>query len=193
MRQKTLVRLAPLLLLLTCVMFAPVPGVADSITSDTLTVFNRGGGIVAQVSAFETDEDAGSFIFHLTGNPNLANPAMFGNPTTLCEEGTSPCDLTTPFTSLSDIVGVVPVTIGMHTRFFLGFSSDGENGLAPGVELAFGGFGTKFMVETPGVPIDVTYLLARNRISAGWTATFVSGPALKPVLAYERPRNGVMS
>ena len=162
------------LLVLACVVFAAVPGRADAI-SDVLTVFNPAGQIVQMVTASESEEGNGGNIFFI-GVASLADPAQFGNPTTLCEPGTSPCDTTTPFTSLSDIVGVIQATIGGHTFFFLGFSSDGENGLMPGIQAAYGGFGDTFIVEQANTNqvIDVTYLLDPTKRRAGWTATFQS-------------------
>ena len=179
MRTKLLVMFT-VLLPLVCVVFTPVPGRASAI-SDTLTVFNPAGGIAFSAVAFEGGEDAGGSVFLISGSTSLANPAMFGNPTTLCEVGTSPCDATTPFTSLSDIVGVVPVTIPfVGTHYYLGFTSAAANGLLPGIQGAYGGFGPKFLIENPGVPLDVTYLLNPTLSASGWTATFVSSAIPEP-------------
>jgi len=160
--------------LLACLVFAAVPSRADAI-SDILTVKNPAGNISQVLTATEGQEGNGGNLFFIGVN-GLADPAGFGNPTTLCEPGTSPCDATTPFTSLSDIVGVIQATIGTQTFFFLGFTSDGENGLLPGIEGAFGGFGSGFIVEQANTNqvIDVTYLLDPGLRRAGWTATFQS-------------------
>jgi len=160
--------------MLACVLFAAVPGRADVI-SDVLTVFTPAGTISQVLSASESQEGNGGKFFFI-GNSSLADPAAFGHPTTLCESGTSPCDATTPFTSLSDIAGVIQATIGGQTFFYIGFTSDGENGLQPGVQAAYGGFGSSFIVEVKNTNqiIDVTYLLNPTLRSAGWTATFQS-------------------
>ena len=168
--RKILVKGAPLLLL-ACVAFAAVPGMADAI-SDVLTVYNPAGVAVQTLSATESQETGGNQLFFI-GVSSLADPAQFGNATTLCEPGVSPCDSSTPLTSLSDIVGVIQATIGGRTFSFLGFTSDAENGLAPGAEVPFGGFGNNFTVEPVG-PIDVTMYLNPTLRSAGWTATFQS-------------------
>ena len=170
MKKRILVVIAPLLLL-ACVVFAALPGRADAI-SDILIVRNPSGTPAQVLSVSESQEGNGDQIFFI-GVPSLADPAQVGHATTLCEAGTSPCDATTPFTSLSDIVGVIQVTIGHNTKFYLGFASDAENGIAPGTESAFGGLGDHFMVEPVG-PIDVTYLLDPTKQKAGWTATFQS-------------------
>jgi hypothetical protein len=120
----------------------------------------------------ESQEAGGNQLFFI-GVPSLADPTQFGNATTLCEPGVSPCDSSTPLTSLSDIVGVIQATIGGHVFSFLAFTSDAENGLAPGAEVPFGGFGNNFTVE-PNGPIDMTMYLAPNLRNAGWTATFQS-------------------
>jgi hypothetical protein len=171
--RNTLLKGVPLLLL-TCVIFAAVPGMADAI-SDVLIVYNPAGDPVQILTASESQEGGGGNIFFI-GVASLADPAQFGHPTTLCEPGTSPCDATTPFTSLSDIVGVIQATIGGHTFSFIGFTSDAENGLLPGVEGAFGGFGSSFIAEQANTNqvIDVTYLLNPTLSSHGWTATFES-------------------
>jgi hypothetical protein len=163
-----------LLLIFASVVFAAAPGRADAI-SDILTVFNPAGGVSQVLSATESQEGTGGNIFFI-GISTLADPAAFGHPTTLCEAGTSPCDATTPYTSLSDLVGVVQATIGGQTFSFIGFVSDGENGVLPGIELAFGGFGSSFVVEPSNLNqlVDVTYLLNPSLRSSGWTATFQS-------------------
>jgi hypothetical protein len=173
MKTKVLASIASLLVL-ACVVFTAVPGRADAI-SDVLTIFNPAGQISQVLTASESQEGNGGNLFFI-GIASLADPAQFGNPTTLCEPGTSPCDATTPFTSLSDIVGVIQATIGGRTFSFIGFTSDGENGLAPGIELAFGGTGNNFITEVANTNqvIDVTYLLNPTLRSAGWTATFQS-------------------
>src|SRR5215469_14306725 len=173
MRTRVFVTVA-FLLVLGCVVFDAVPSRADAI-SDILTVYTPAGTISQILTANESQEGNGGNIFFIGVN-GLADPAGFGNPTTLCEPGTSPCDETTSSTSLSDIVGVVKATIGTQTLYFLGFTSDGENGLMPGIEVTFGGFGDTFIVEQANTNqiIDVTYLLDPRLRSAGWTATFQS-------------------
>ena len=160
--------------LLSCLVFAAVPSRADAI-SDILIVRNPAGNISQMLSATESQEGNGGNLFFIGVN-GLADPAGFGNATTLCEPGTSPCDASTPFTSLSDIVGVLQATIGGQNFFFLGFTSDGENGIVPGTEAAFGGLGTNFITEVANTNqvIDVTYLLDPSHRGAGWTATFQS-------------------
>ena len=175
MRQRKLISVLPLLLL-ACIVFAAVPGMAAAI-SDALIVYDPAGNISQVVTAAEGQEGNGDQFFFIGVN-GLANPAQFGNPTTLCEFGTSPCNATTPSTSLSDIVGVIQVTILNQNFFFLGFTSDGENGLAPGIEAAYGGFGNTFIVEPPegqaGPIVDVTAYLNPTLQRSGWTATFQS-------------------
>src|SRR5215469_3404482 len=173
MRTRVFVTVA-FLLVLGCVVFDAVPSRADAI-SDILTVYTPAGTISQILSANESQEGNGGNIFFIGVN-GLADPAGFGNPTTLCEPGTSPCDATAPFTSLSDMVGVVKATIVNQTFYFLGFTSDGENGLMPGIEAAYGGFGPSFIVEDANTNqgIDVTYLLNPSLRRAGWTATFQS-------------------
>ena len=160
--------------LLACLVLAAVPSRADAI-SDILIVKNPAGNISQVLSATESQEGNGGNFFFIGVN-GLADPAQFGHPTVLCQPGTSPCDATTPFTSLSDIVGVIQATIGGNTFSFIGFTSDAENGILPGTELAFGGLGNSFIVEVANTNqvIDVTYLLSPNLQSAGWTATFQS-------------------
>lgn len=163
MRKEMLLRVAPLLLL-ACMVFAAVPGVADAI-SDTLTVFNPNGSINSQISALDSQEGNGTSVF-LIGNPFLANPAQFGKATTLCE--VAGCNASSPPSAFSDIFGVVQATIGGQTFFFLAFTSDGENGTP------FGNQGKTFLLEVPGFPYSVTQYLLPGLIAQGYTATFVS-------------------
>jgi hypothetical protein len=158
------------LLLLASVVFAALPSMADSI-SDTLTVFLPNGTIFAQISALESQEGNGDQLFFI-GSKSLGAKAEVGNPLVLCESGT--CNSSTPHTNLSDIVGIIPVTIAGKTFFFLGFTSDGGNGLATGIETAFGGLGNRFQVEQPNATIDVSMFLDLGLRNQGWTATFVS-------------------
>jgi PEP-CTERM motif len=176
MRTKML-RKVTLLLLLAGVVFAALPSMADAI-SDTLTVYDAKGAVFAQISALESQEGNGDQLFFI-GSKSLGSKAQVGNPLVLCEA--NPCNSSTPYTGLSDIVGIIPVTILGKTSYFIGFTSDGENGLAPGIEAAFGGFGKNFQLEQPNVPIDVSFLLDSALVKAGWKATFVSdGEAVVP-------------
>jgi hypothetical protein len=161
-------------LVLACVVFAAAPSRADAV-SDVLTVYNPAGRAVQVLTAMESQE-TGDEVFFI-GIASLADPAGFGHATTLCE--TAPCDSSSPFTNFSDIVGVIQATIGGHTFSFIGFASDGENGIVPGTEAAFGGLGDHFMVEPSG-PIDVTMYLNPTLRSAGWTATFQSDVEVIP-------------
>ena len=173
MRTKVFVTIASLLVL-GRVVFAAVPSKADAI-SDILTVFTPAGTISQIITANESQEGNGGDIFFI-GVTGLADPAAFGNPTTLCEPGTSPCDATTPFASLSDIVGVVKATILNQTFYLLGFKSDDESGFMPAIQADSGRFGDTFIVEqaNPNQIIDVTSLLDPTLRSAGWTGTFQS-------------------
>jgi hypothetical protein len=176
MGRMTIAKAAPVLLLAS-VFFAAVPGVADAI-SDTLTVYNPAGVAVQTLSVMESEEGNGDQVFFI-GVDSLADPAQFGNATTLCES--APCDATTSRSNLSDIFGVIQVVIGGHTHFYLGFASDGENGIPTGTESLFGGLGNNFTVELPGVPIDVTKYLDPTKQAAGWTAKFISDGDVTPV------------
>ena len=169
MRRMTIARVAPLLLLLPA-LFAAVPSVADAI-SDTLTVYNPAGQAAHTLNVMESEEGNGDQLFFI-GIDSLADPAQFRHATTLCES--APCDATTPRSNLSDIFGVIQVVIGGHTHSYLGFASDGQNGIPSGTESAFGGLGDTFTVELPGVPVDVTKYLDPTKQAAGWTAKFVS-------------------
>lgn len=169
-RTKKILTMTAVSLALACVVFTAVPGRADSI-SDILTVYSPNGTIFAQVSALESQEGNGDQIF-LIGSASLGSKAEFGNPLVLCES--NPCSSSTPHSQLSDIVGIIQATIGGQNFFFLGFVSDGENGLAPGIENAFGGFGNRFQLEQPNVAIDVSFLLDPGIRAQGFTATFVS-------------------
>lgn len=151
-------------MVLACVIFAAVPGVADSI-SDTLTVYSPNGAIFAQVSALESQEDNGNNVF-LIGNPFLADPSQFGNATTLCEA--APCSVNSPPSNFSDIFGVVKAIILNQTFYFLAFTSDGPNGTALGNQ------GATFLVEIPGFAYDATQYLLPSLQREGYTATFVS-------------------
>jgi hypothetical protein len=162
--------MAAFVLPLACVMLSALPSMADAI-SDTLTVYSPNGTIFAQVSSLESQEGNGDQIF-LIGSASLGAKAEFGNPLVLCES--NPCNSSTPHSQLSDIVGIIQATIGGQNFFFLGFVSDGENGLASGIENAFGGFGNRFQLEQPNVPIDVSFLLDPGIRAQGYTATFVS-------------------
>ena len=165
--RNTLLKGKPLLLL-ACVVFAAVPGVADSV-SDTLTIYNSQGNIVQQVVAQEGQEGVlGATIF--TAPPGFANTALFGQATVLCES--LPCDASSPISNFSDIVGIVNTGMG-PLRF--GFSSDDENGLAAGSQ------GAIFLLEVPGFAYDVTNYLDPVHVRAGFTATFVSDADVSPV------------
>lgn len=155
----------PMMLLpLACLLFAAVPGVADAI-SDTLTVYNPNGTIFSEVSALESQEDNGTNVFFI-GNPFIADPAQFGKATTLCE--VAGCNATSRPIDFSDIFGVVKENIGGQNLFFLGFTSDGENGTALGNQ------GVTFLLEVPGFAFDATKYLLPSLQSQGYTATFVS-------------------
>lgn len=173
-RTKKMLMMVTVSLALACVVFTAVPGMASAI-SDILIVYNPAGTPSQILTATENQEGNGGNLFFI-GISSLADPAAFGHPTTLCEPGTSPCNATTSYTSLSDIVGVIQATIFGQTFSFIGFTSDAENGLLPGIEGAFGGFGNSFIVEQANTNqvVDVTYLLNPTLRSTGWTATFQS-------------------
>ena len=155
-------------LLLTCVVFAAVPGVA-AVISDTLTVYNSQGNIVQQVVALEGQEGVlGATIFTLP--PGFAKFSLFGQATVLCES--LPCDASSPISNFSDIVGIVNTGMG---PLRLGFSSDDENGLIYGPQ------GAIFLLEVPGFAYDVTNYLDPVHVRAGFTATFVSDADVSPV------------
>jgi hypothetical protein len=143
---------------------------ADAI-SDTLTVYNPAGMAVQTLSVMESDEGSGDQVFYI-GVSSLADPAQFGHATTLCES--APCNANTPRGDLSDIFGVVQIVTGGHTHYYLGFASDGENGIPAGTESVFGGLGDNFTIEMPSVPVDVTKYLDPTKQAAGWTAKFTS-------------------
>lgn len=156
-----------MLLPLACLLFAAVPGVADAI-SDTLTVYNPNGTIFSEVSALDSEEGNGTNVF-LIGNPFIADPAQFGKATTLCEVvGCHATSAPRSPSDFSDIFGVVEENIGGQNLFFLGFTSDGENGTA------FGNQGATFLLEVPGFAFDATKYLLPSLQSQGYTATFVS-------------------
>ena len=70
--------------------------------SDSLTVLDRNGNIVAQVVAFEGQEGNGTAIFALPAG--YAAFSQFGHATVLCE--TLPCNALSPISNFSDIVGI---------------------------------------------------------------------------------------
>jgi hypothetical protein len=158
-KRKSFLLVTPLLLL-ACVVFAAVPSVASAI-SDSLTVYDKNGAIVAQVTATEAQEGNGSAIFTLPAG--FANTKMFGQATTFCES--LPCSASSPISNFSDIVGIV--SLGAPPKLF-GFTSDGETGTP------FGSQGAFFVLEQPGVPINVTKYLDPHLITLGDTAWFVS-------------------
>lgn len=164
MRKKMFVKLAPVLLL-ACVVFAAVPGMADAI-SDTLTVFNPNGTINSQIAALDSQEGNGTVVF-LIGNPFLADPAQFGHATTLCENGNG-CNANSPVSAFSDIFGVVQASIAGQTFYFLAFTSDGENGTA------FGNQGTHFLPEVRNGTYNASMYLAPALQAQGYTAVFIS-------------------
>ena len=151
-------------MLFACVVFAAIPSLADAI-SDTMTVYSPNGTIFARISALESQEGNGTNVF-LIGNPFLADPAQFGKATTLCE--VAGCNATSPPSDFSDIFGVVQASIAGQNYYFLGFTSDGENGTA------FGNQGTSFVLEVPGFAYDATRYLLPTLQAQGYTATFVS-------------------
>ena len=160
MRKKPLVKALPLALL-ACVVFATVPSFASAI-SDTLTVLDKNGNIVAQVVALEGQEGTlGANIFALP--PGYAKISQFGNATVLCEN--LPCNANSPLSNFSDIVGIVNPGKG-GLRF--GFASDDENGLIYGPQ------GAIFLLEIPNHAYDVTMYLDPGRVRQGDTAWFVS-------------------
>jgi hypothetical protein len=163
MRKIGLVRVTPLLLL-ACVVFAAVPGVADAI-SDTLTLYNPAGIAAIVVTATESQEGSGNQVFFVIP-AGFVSVSQFGNATTLCES--LPCDASSPASNFSDIFGIAQVTVGGHTTLRLGFTSDGENGTS------FGSQGTHFLLEIPGHVYDATMYVDPGKVRAGWTATFVS-------------------
>lgn len=151
-------------MLFACLVFAAIPSVADAV-SDTLTIYSPNGTIFAQVSALESQEGNGTNVF-LIGNPFLADPMQFGKATTLCE--VAGCSATSPPSDFSDIFGVVKASIAGQTFYFLGFTSDAENGTA------FGNQGTTYLLEVPGFAYDATRYLLPTLRAQGYRATFVS-------------------
>ena len=157
------------LLLLACVVFAAMPGVADSV-SDTLTIYNPAGNIVHQVVAMESQEDPNGTSTFFIQAVGFEDDTQFGNATVLCE--VAGCNSGGSQSSFSDIFGIVQISPG---QFRLGFSSDGENGTP------FGTFGAIFLDEVPGQFYDATMYLNAAHRNAGFTATFVSFGEVPPV------------
>jgi len=149
-------------LLLACVVFAAVPGVADSV-SDILTIKNPQGHIVHQVVALERQEDPNGTSTFFIQAAGFEDDTQFGNATVLCE--VAGCNSGSSQSSFSDIFGIVQFSPG---QFRLGFSSDGENGTPEGT------FGAIFLDEVPGQVYDATMYLNAAHRNAGFTATFVS-------------------
>ena len=159
-------------LLMACVVFAAVPGVADAV-SDVLTIYTPSGAIFSQVSALDSQED-GSTLFFI-GNPGIVNPAMFGKATTLCQDVT--CNANSDPSLYSDIFGVVKLA----GKFYIGFISDGEKGLDKSAMVSdFGNTGATFLVENPNFTFDATKYLKASLVRAGFTATFTSDADLVP-------------
>lgn len=152
------------LTLLTAVLFAALPSFSQT-NSDTLTVYSPNGNVYSQVSAAEGTEGNGQTLFFI-GDFTLADPAQFGNATTLCES--MPCNPNSDPSQFSDIFGVARVTINGQDFFFLSFTSDGENGTA------FGNAGAHFLLEANGGPFDATMYLNPRYRNQGYTATFTS-------------------
>ena len=100
----TIAKVAPALLL-TLIIFAAVPGVADAI-SDILTLYNPAGMAVQTLSVMESQEGNGNQAFFIGVN-GLADPAQYGHATTLC--ASAPCDANSSRSNFSDIFGVVQV------------------------------------------------------------------------------------
>jgi hypothetical protein len=152
----SLKKVARYLLMVGMFAMAGVRASADPI-SDSLTVLDPKGHIFAQVSVTEANEDPKAILF--INIPGLANPAQFGNATTLLDlDG-----------SFSDIFGVVKDRQG---NMFLGFNSDGE-----GVPAAFGGSGSIFVPEGSG-GFGASMYLSPSFQKQGYTATFFSDPAV---------------
>jgi hypothetical protein len=122
--------------------------------SDSLTVWNGAGAIVASVTATEAQEQANGpgFIYYVAGVP--IDPNQFGNFINLIE----------PDGTVSDATGIAT---GGPDGLDLAFSSDTE--LAP---VPFGGAPNVFP-ET-GAPVDLTKYLDPGLQAQGWTAAFQS-------------------
>lgn len=149
---------------------ASLPCMASAV-SDTLTVYNPNGTVLSTVSAVEGSEGNGSTLFFI-GDPTLVDSTQFGKATTLCEVGT--CNATSDPTNYSDIFGVTEITILGQNFFFLGFISDGENGLNPSAMTgAFGNRGATFLTETTSA-FDATKYLKASLRAQGYKATFTS-------------------
>ena len=175
MRQRKFLSVLPVLLIAS-VVFAAIPSGA-SVMSDALTVLDKNGNIVQQITVTEAQEDPnGTSIFTLPGG--FANTSMFGKALVLCES--LPCDANSPVSNFSDIVGIV--ANNGTPNFLFGFSSDGEKGTS------FGSQGAIFVLEVPGFAYDVTQYLDVFRVKAGQTAWFISDGDASPV-----PESGTLA
>ncbi len=120
------------------------------VQSDTMTVYDATGAVVAQTIADEATENENTFY-----TVNVAiDPAQFGNATILTEKDGSS----------SDIFGVCDPGTGLT----LCFNSDTETAPVP-----FSNFPRTFP-EGAGGPFDATLYLDPGLQALGWTATFWS-------------------
>ncbi|MDL2355174.1 MAG: PEP-CTERM sorting domain-containing protein [Pseudomonadota bacterium] len=157
--------------LIACLACIALPAAAAPLLpgqSDSLTVYDAAGNIVAQTIATEADELAAGngaiFIINIAG---LINPAQFGNATTIFENPSNPNDL-------SDIFGIASVAGCIDASgMCLAFSSDID-----GVPLPYGPFAIN-LFEGSGV-FDATYLLNIDLIARGYTAEFRSDAETVP-------------
>jgi hypothetical protein len=150
--------------------FGALPSAAQSPISDSFTVRNAAGAIVAQVIATEADEvRLGPGNVYIIPNAGFVDPSQFGNFTTLFETAGNP-------NVLSDIFGIAAGIPGCldDAGFCLAFSSDVD-----GVPFPFGASTTRNFFEDGGV-FDATLYLSAAMRANGFTATFISDPDTVP-------------
>jgi hypothetical protein len=155
-----------------CFGFAALPATAGPLLpgqSDSLTVYDPSGAVVAQTIATEADEVAnGNGFIYIIPLGGLVSTAMFGNPTTVYEDAANPNDL-------SDIFGIASGVPGCldGRGLCLAFSSDID-----GIPFAFGPFPDN-RFEASGV-FDATRFLEERLIAQGFTAEFRSDVVTVP-------------
>ena len=139
---------------------AALPGSAQSVFSDSMTVRDGTGAIVEQVIVTEADEIAAGpgFIFMLK---TAVDPTQFSNYSTLYDDPSN-------VNSTGDIFGIADDGTG---ALKLAFASDIDG---QDLSIIFGGAGPNAFLEVLGAAYDATLYLDPALQALGWTATFVS-------------------
>jgi hypothetical protein len=132
---------------------------AGTAISDSMTIFDPQGVVVAQAIATEADEiqNGAAFIYSVPGSGALIDPTMFGAYTVLTEGVGGPG---------SDIFGIASI----GGQLSLAFSSDVD-----GLPWPYPNVGNPFTFPevAPGL-YDATRYLSPGLQATGWTAQFFS-------------------